>query len=74
MRRELYAAPADEPNIESLFFANEAAGAVFGRRLPDGALVFLMTVFAPGSGAVMTGGAYFRVTDARIFLNDIRHL
>lgn len=33
----------DEPNIDAPFFANEAGGAVDGSRLPDGALVFLMT-------------------------------
>jgi hypothetical protein len=33
----------DEPNIDSPFFANEAGGVVGGGRLPDGALVFLMT-------------------------------
>jgi HAMP domain-containing protein len=49
MRRELYAVLTDEPNIERLFFANEAGGVVGASRLPDGALVFLMTDgFRPG--------------------------
>ncbi|HYZ64735.1 MAG TPA: ATP-binding protein [Acetobacteraceae bacterium] len=41
--RELYAVLTDEPNIDWLFFANEAGGVASAGRLQDGAKVFLLT-------------------------------
>ncbi len=41
--RELYAVLTDEPEVDRLFFANEAGGNVSADRLADGTKVFLMT-------------------------------
>src|SRR5262249_29866501 len=43
LRRELYGLLRNEPDVDWLFFGNDAGGAVDAGRLTDGTLVFLMT-------------------------------